>query len=724
MKETKKILICLVLLFLHGWTNGQTLSYLKSVLVQASVQNNPPAIQLTWNQDFNASEVFIYKRTYGEKNWGAPISTLPGSSESFYDIQVQEGVVYEYQVERKYGIGGNILGHGYITSAVEFEGFEFRGKQLIIVENNLLNALQAEIEQYRLDQILSGYEPLVFGVDQTSSVEDIKNLILEETDDPDHTAVWILGDVAVPYSGNVFPDGIPQHKGAWPCDGYYGELDGTWTDNSVFITLNDDRQDNIPADGKFDQSFFPSDVDLPVSRVDFSNLSENFDQEIEWTRAYLQKVFQFKREELSANKSCILQDQFDFVTEAFAQNAWKNVSPLTEASPIEEGSMKEALLEDSYLIAYGNGTGTFDNCEGVISTPEFLADSLAANIYIMYGSYFGDWDSPDNLLMASLVNGNGLLSVWAGRPHWQIHSMGMGYPVGNSLVRTQNNVSTDYQSGLSAREIHISLLGDPTLSLYPRKPITGLNYVEQNGDISLSWEPYDAPNILAYHIYAVSDNSLEFLGEVSPNENTFLVECVPFELPVDYVVRAKLLEITPSGSFHNYSLGASIEVLNTQWDWTCEAQFDYTQENGVLSFDNQSIQADYFQWNIDGSFFDDSETPPSYVGNIGDMVTVELIVGNACDADTLVTEILINTLETIVRPKIEVSPNPFEDYIHIQSEVSALEVVIYDSKGNQIPCGITTDGIIDLSTLKPGVYALVCYNATGWIAHTEKLIKL
>ena len=120
MKQTKKIFICLVLLFLHGWTNGQTLSYLKSVLVQASVQNNPPAIQLTWNQDFNASEVFIYKRTYGEKNWGAPLSTLPGSSDSFYDIQVQEGVVYEYQVERKYGIGGNIVGHGYITSAVEF----------------------------------------------------------------------------------------------------------------------------------------------------------------------------------------------------------------------------------------------------------------------------------------------------------------------------------------------------------------------------------------------------------------------------------------------------------------------------------------------------------------------------------------------------------------------------------------------------------------------------
>ena len=43
-----------------------------------------------------------------------------------------------------------------------------------------------------------------------------------------------FGHVPVPYSGDIVPDGhMPDHVGAWPCDGFYGDMDGTWTDNAV-----------------------------------------------------------------------------------------------------------------------------------------------------------------------------------------------------------------------------------------------------------------------------------------------------------------------------------------------------------------------------------------------------------------------------------------------------------------------------------------------------------
>ena len=70
-------------------------------------------------------------------------------------------------------------------------------------------------------------------------------------------SLFLLGHVPVPYSGNINPDGHPDHQGAWPADGYYADMDGTWTDISVNNTVaTGTRNDNVPGDGKFDQSIF------------------------------------------------------------------------------------------------------------------------------------------------------------------------------------------------------------------------------------------------------------------------------------------------------------------------------------------------------------------------------------------------------------------------------------------------------------------------------------
>mgnify|MGYP000013517969 CR=1 FL=1 len=37
----------------------------------------------------------------------------------------------------------------------------------------------------------------------------------------------------MPYSGNIYPDGHTDHRGAWPADTYYGDIDG---DNVVGIS--------------------------------------------------------------------------------------------------------------------------------------------------------------------------------------------------------------------------------------------------------------------------------------------------------------------------------------------------------------------------------------------------------------------------------------------------------------------------------------------------------
>ncbi|MBI3192044.1 MAG: fibronectin type III domain-containing protein, partial [Pedosphaera parvula] len=103
-------------------------------------------------------------------------------------------------------------------------------------------------------------------------------------------ALYIIGHVPVPYAGALSPDGHPEHHGAWSCDGYYGEMNGTWTDNTVNATgAMDARNHNVPGDGKFDQSDFPSSVELQVGRVDFANMPAFQSSELELVRAYLSK---------------------------------------------------------------------------------------------------------------------------------------------------------------------------------------------------------------------------------------------------------------------------------------------------------------------------------------------------------------------------------------------------------------------------------------------------
>ena len=59
-------------------------------------------------------------------------------------------------------------------------------------------------------------------------IKSFKNLILNDyaIDTTNIKAVFLFGHIPVPYSGNINPDGHPDHLGAWPADVYYGDVDG------------------------------------------------------------------------------------------------------------------------------------------------------------------------------------------------------------------------------------------------------------------------------------------------------------------------------------------------------------------------------------------------------------------------------------------------------------------------------------------------------------------
>src|SRR5437764_5834535 len=292
-----------------------------AVEVSASVQTSPPQIMLSWPQDSSGtpSSYTVYRKAPGAASWAGG-TTLSGSATSFVDSGVAVGTAYEYAVVKN---ASGYNGYGYIQSGINVPLVDNRGKVVLIVERTYAAQLASELNRLQQDLVGGGWTALRHDVGRSDSVVSVKNLIKADYNaDPSNVkGVFLFGHVPVPYSGQLNPDGHPEHVGAWPADVYYGDMDGSWTDNSVNYvqTVNTDPADaarltNVPGDGKFDQTQIPSTVELEVGRVDLSKMPgrlvwggpATFPSETELLRKYLNKDHNFRHRILNTQRRAIL----------------------------------------------------------------------------------------------------------------------------------------------------------------------------------------------------------------------------------------------------------------------------------------------------------------------------------------------------------------------------------------------------------------------------------
>ncbi|HET7624330.1 MAG TPA: fibronectin type III domain-containing protein, partial [Verrucomicrobiae bacterium] len=274
-----------------------------SVQVSATVQESPARITLHWIQDTSMvpASYTVSRRIPGTDVWSFA-AALPGSATTYTDADVTVGTSYEYQVVKRTSA---YVGYGYIFAGINVPLTENRGRLLLVVDNTYADELTNELARLQQDLVGDGWMVTRIDVARNDSVEHVKSLIKAEyIADPAHMkAVFLFGHVPVPYAGDIAPDGhYGAHEGAWPCDGYYADMNGVWTDNSVRDTQAvDPRNRNIPGDGKFDQSTFPAPLTLMLGRVDLANMPgrmspggpATFPDELELLRNYLNKDHNF-----------------------------------------------------------------------------------------------------------------------------------------------------------------------------------------------------------------------------------------------------------------------------------------------------------------------------------------------------------------------------------------------------------------------------------------------
>lgn len=544
-----------------------------TVPLSASVSTGFIGVTLNWSNP-SASTIVIQRRIKGQGGflWTTLLNAPNSTQTSLVDNNVVLGQTYEYYIKRTTTFNA----HGYAQVAVEAPPVHSRGKLILFVDADILTPLAPELDRLRDDLAGDGWQIIEHISDSASTVTSIKAQILADYDaDPSNVkCVFLLGKIPVPYSGNSAWDGhVPDHEGAWPCDAYYTELNGTWTDEQINnLVPNRNANDNIVGDGKFDQSTIPSQVELQLGRVDFRRLTEGTfgATTIELLRRYLDKDHNWRTGAYTVENKALIDDNFGyFGGEAFAASGYRNACPLVGEANIVQADFFENTNPQTWLMGFGCGGGSYNSAGGVGNSTNFATDTVQVVFSNLFGSYFGDWDFETNPFMPSaLASRGGILTCsWAGRPHHFYQALASGETIGYCMKETANGVynSGYFPSIAGEGGAHVALLGDPTVRAHIVAPATGFTATAACGAVALQWTASADTTVSGYHIYRSTTRHGAYTRLTSdPVVETDFVDDNPPAGTIYYQVRAVKLQESPAGGIYwNNSTGAlaGVEVM-------------------------------------------------------------------------------------------------------------------------------------------------------------------
>ncbi len=580
------------------------------VEVKAGTFAASPHIALRWNAEARVISVAVSRRVKGEAIWPAD-KMLPASATTFTDKTAQIGVTYEYRVKRTVTVGGKTETHfGYLATAHNAPITTQRGRVILLVDSSLATPIAAGLTQLQSDLVGDGWTVLRHDVprqavafdDETAEgktaraaeVAAVKKTIVSDytADTANTRAVFIVGRVPVPFSGVIAPDGhdgsdgLENHIGAWPADAFYADMDGVWTDTEKNYTGSLPRRHNVPGDGKFDHDTVPGKVELMLGRVDFADITQipSGVSESALMLQYLARDHAFRHNAGAFHnvpRRALVDDNFGIYQEfdipsgtyhyePFAASGWRAGVQCFGSLATKPGKWQTVLPQNSYLFAYGCGGGWYQGASDVADIANFANHDSRAVFTMLFGSFFGEWSVPDCFLRAPLAGtpgSLGLACMWAARPQFHLPHFALGEPLGDDVQLTQNNSANNWEPTGFFNQVHVTLMGDPTLRLHSVSPVSAVTATAAPGSILVKWSASNDAAAFRYHVFRATSESgpftqmtgipataLKAAGQPITVRSWRDLTVVP-GLHYFYLVRAVKREVSASGSYLNLSTG-------------------------------------------------------------------------------------------------------------------------------------------------------------------------
>lgn len=535
-------------------------TFVYAVQISAAVQTAPPKIRLRWEADpYGAKSYTVSRKGRNATAWG-PATVLPKTATGFNDGNVVVGGNYEYQVVKA---GPGYTGYGYIYAGINAPLRDIKGKVILIVANTYAAELAPELARLKSDLIGDGWQVIRHDVSPADSPNRVRNLIIADynADPANVRAVFLFGHVPIKRSGTLEYDGHGARP--MPADAFYGDVNGNWSSNP---------------------SYLPSDVELMVGRVDFFDMpgqtaSGPWPSELDLLRNYLNKDHAWRHKLLTVPRQALMGNRVgDEGGLASAATGYRHFTPLVGPGTIIEANVQDYAPESErwmsllsvgqFLWAYGCGGGGGSSMSQLgthgqyndVWTSDIIEQDAQAVFSMLYGSHLGEWDVTDNIMRAMLGTSIGLTSCMGGKPHWYLHHMGLGEPIGHSARLTMNN-NTLYRSqqNLFRRGVHIGLLGDPTLRLDMVSPPGNLIATRKGSNVKLTWSA-SGEEVAGYHVYRAARPAGPYKRLTGSVLTGTTFTDIGKSFASSYMVRAVKLQVTPSGTYWNPSQGIFASV--------------------------------------------------------------------------------------------------------------------------------------------------------------------
>lgn len=591
----RRCTVCTILgLFLMmGTLHAADAAWNYAVQLSAEVTSSPAEVRLSWPEDTWATASYkpsyaVRRKDPGASAWGAAVSLGAGVT-SYVDRGVQSGKAYEYEVARTFQNPAeptrDHVGYGYIRVGIDAAFQDHGSRVLLVIEDRVATGLADKVARLRDDLLAEGWLVTSLTVGAGDSPVSVRQKIAAAYNaaSPRPQALYLLGRIPVAKSGSTWtqyaglgppyagpedliprsPDG--HEPRALPSDAFYADVDGVWTDAN--------------NDGIYENDAIPSDVEMGVGRVDFSDLPalRPLGDDLALTGRYLDKTHAFRRGELNFERRALIGDRVGLDWgRAPAASGYRNFAAFygsdkllranTEDSATDAERWITRIRNESYGWAFGSGGGAPNaiaslGLDGAYKSlfNDDIASGTRVGFYFLFGSNFVDWAVTDNLLRSALAsNTGGLGAAWSGRPGFILHGLGLGDVVSNGVRATQNNNAVAYLSARNAfqRAIHISWIGDPTLRLFNPRPPASVSGTRSGAAVTVNWQPPGGSGSgTRYLVYRASSADGPFTRlTATPVDGTRYTDSAS-PGGSTYLVRAVMTERTGSGSYENASGG-------------------------------------------------------------------------------------------------------------------------------------------------------------------------
>lgn len=558
-------------------------------LVSSEVDLTNEYVKLIFHDSLaNTNEpLFINRRLSGTHTWNNVASNINAGTGHWIDTNVNLGEVWEYQVKRQNTwtfAGNSYSATGYTLGALLNDNSTYKGQMILLVANDVPVNLSTKYIRLKKELTSEGWfvneivVPRATNWDSGNEVVAIKNQIQAiYTNAPSNDkpkSLFILGHVPMPRCGStnvVAPDDHSQNTGARGCDGYYADIDGVYTDTASYYPggLSTPLAINLPNDFKWDQDFFPSNVEMAFGRIDFANITDVNTPEATLLESYLDRLSNYK----NVSNGFYMGESAAFYFGYNNSNDGSYRSLINIAKPQNVYQKTDNSIHNQWV----QNNGPFKIYMQNVSTPnisDWQTYGMNATVYSSDQSYwgFGDVPQPQGVYsrIRSLlgVESKCLVALWTTTGLNIFHQACNGQTIGQAMKdiidHNPNNQYLEkppqqYDTQDWWNRTHFEIWGDPTISLFQVKPISNLTLNNVGGNALLRWSASTDNGILGYHIYE-SNSELGIYQRITnaPVADSFFL--IPNYIASNwYMVRAVKIMESGCGKFLHPSLGINIQ---------------------------------------------------------------------------------------------------------------------------------------------------------------------